>query len=159
MYYGNKGITGPTQNAPGVWSNGFREVWHLAETSGGTVADSTARYAGTASAGVNQNPATEKIDGADGLNGSSGVLTLNDGTVTVNSSFTFEGWFYLGAAPANGAYAGVLTKHRDEPATEDWVGLYATHDDGGGCPEPCLMFGWGYNAGRGGNLKGTRPRS
>ena len=49
MYYGNTAITSPTANPTGVWSNGYREVWHLAETSGGTVADSTSSgFTGTA---------------------------------------------------------------------------------------------------------------
>ena len=156
MYYGNIGIIGPTQNAAGVWSNGFREVWHLHETSGGTVADSTSSgYTGTVSGGVNQNPATEKIDGADGFDGSSGVLILNDGTLTANSSLTFEGWFYLSADLVSPVWPGIVTKYRDFPGTMDWVGLYANYDTLYGCSYPCLALGWGYADGRGGNLSST----
>ncbi len=156
MYYGNSKITTPTQNAAGVWSNGFREVWHLHETSGGTVADSTSSgYTGTASAGVNQNPATEKIDGADGFDGSSGVLILNDGTLTANSSLTLEAWFYLSADLVSPVWPGIVTKYREFPGTMDWVGLYANYDTTYGCTYPCLALGWGYAAGRGGNLSST----
>jgi hypothetical protein len=48
MYYGNPEVTAPTANKAGVWINNFREVWHLNETAGGTVADSTSSgYSGT----------------------------------------------------------------------------------------------------------------
>jgi len=152
MYYGNPEVTSPTANKTGVWINNFREVWHLHETAGGTVADSTSSgYSGTASAGVNQNPATEKIDGADGFNGSTGLETLNDGTMTANSSFTLESWFYLNAAIPNGAYLPVPSKHREAPATNDWIGLYAVNTG-----TPRLMFGWGNT---GGNLNGTTTLS
>jgi len=154
MHYGNSGITAPTQNAPGVWSNGFREVWHLHETSGGTVADSTASaYTGTASAGVNQNATTEKIDGADEFNGTTGALTLSDGTLTANSPFTIDAWFRLRNLPVAGAYAGIVTKNRNQTEPiDDWVGIYAVD----GSPT-VLTLGWGWDESQGGNLSGTTP--
>ena len=99
---------------------------------------------------MNQNPATQKIDGADGFNGTTTAYeTLNDGTLTANSSLTLEGWFYLTALP-NGAFIPVPEKHRDAPSSQDWVGLYAV----GGATSGTLLFGWGNT---GGNLAGVTP--
>jgi hypothetical protein len=159
IYYGNASISSSTQHKNQVWSNGFREVWHLHETSGG-VSDSASNYTGTVQAGVNQNPATEKIDGADGFDGSTNAYeTLNDGTITANTPLTLESWFYLTTVPADGAFISFPSKHREYSGTNDWVGLYAERDTTGvdhaspwGRAYPALTFGWGNS---GGNLLGS----
>ena len=111
-------------------------------------------YYGTAAAGVNQNPATEKIGGADGFDGSTNAYeTLNDGTLPANSPFTLEGWFYLQEAIPDGAYLPIPEKNRDYPSSQDWVGLYAVYDTNWVGPYPILSFGWGST--KGGNLDGT----
>ena len=43
MYYGNSGITSSTQNAAGVWSNGYEAIYHLHDDWN----DSTGSHNGT----------------------------------------------------------------------------------------------------------------
>ncbi|MBN1188530.1 MAG: DUF2341 domain-containing protein [Dehalococcoidales bacterium] len=96
MYYGNASVSSQ-QNPGDVWNEDFRAVWHLDETGGTTISDSTAYYNdGTASNVILDT--TGKIDGGDRFNGSSSYTNLGDNAsldFAVESSFTIEGWFRL----------------------------------------------------------------
>lgn len=76
MYYGNSAITTDSQNAAGVW-NPFVGVWHLNDTSGTTVVDST---------GVNDGTRIGATMGASGQ---------------INNAFDFDGTNDYIALPAD----------------------------------------------------------
>jgi hypothetical protein len=62
MYYGNP-IASDQSNPPGVWTNGYRGVWHLSETSGYALDSTFYSTNGTISGTLTQGD-TGKIDGA-----------------------------------------------------------------------------------------------
>jgi hypothetical protein len=62
MYYGNP-IASDQSNPPGVWTNGYRGVWHLSETSGVALDSTFYGTDGTIMGTVTQGD-TGKIDGA-----------------------------------------------------------------------------------------------
>jgi predicted ribosomally synthesized peptide with SipW-like signal peptide len=94
LYYGNSSC-GNQQNSSGVWNSGYKAVWHMDETSGTTIIDSTSNgNTGTPNGGVTLN-ATGKIVGGEGFDGIDDWT--NPGTSSslnfgANASFTIEGW-------------------------------------------------------------------
>ena len=133
MYYGNPGITSPTQNKAAVWDSNYMEVWHLAE-SGGYATDSTSHnYVGSITNDPNVTRQAAKIGGGYHFGGSSYIVT-NDGQLTVpNAPLTMEAWFYLDSVPQS--WVGIVTKNRDvQPCTASqppchWAGV-ATGNSG-----------------------------
>ncbi|HUK38389.1 MAG TPA: DUF2341 domain-containing protein [Methanomicrobiales archaeon] len=96
MYYGNSAAANQ-QNAAGVWSNGYRAVWHLDEGGTGARADSSGNgnslkprnYMGV------EGTAGE-IGGADSLNGAQKYLeSTNNIGITGSSSRTITFWAKL----------------------------------------------------------------
>ena len=146
MYYGDP-ASPDQQDVPGVWTNGYVEVWHLDETSG-TIYDSTSNgYTGTPSGTINQN-ATGKIDGADDFLGPSTTTwhTLADGNFGNNAPFTLSAWFRFDTSTT---WAGIVTKGRE--TGHDWVGLWANGTQ--------YVFGWDWQGGKGGNVNGATTLS
>ena len=144
MYYGDPG-SADQQDIPGVWTNGYVEVWHLDETSG-TVYDSTSNsFTGTPSGTINQN-ATGKIDGADDFLGPSTTTwhTLADGNFGNNAALTISAWFRFDTSTT---WAGIVTKGRE--IDHDWVGLWANGTQ--------YVFGWDWRVG--GNVNGATTLS
>jgi len=63
MYYGKSGLTCDPSNPAGVWSNRYRGVWHLHDTSGSTK-DSTSYNTDGVLSGTYTRGATGEIDNA-----------------------------------------------------------------------------------------------
>ena len=103
MYYGNPGAANQ-QNAASVWSNGYKDVWHLDEGGTGPRADSTGsgnnlntrNYKGT-------EGTTGQISGADSLDGTSKYLeSANNVGITGSTARTISFWAKLGNTNRNG---------------------------------------------------------
>jgi hypothetical protein len=94
VYYGNSSC-GNQQNPSGVWNSSYKAVWHMSETSGTTIKDSTSNgNTGTPNGGVNLD-ATGKIDGGDSFDGIDDWTNLGTSSPLnfgANSPFTVEGW-------------------------------------------------------------------
>jgi predicted ribosomally synthesized peptide with SipW-like signal peptide len=96
MYYGNASASSQ-QNATAVWDSNFLAVWHMDETTGTSVGDSTTHGNNGTPTGVTLNT-TGINDGADGFNGTSAYTSLGTGSslnFAANSAFTIDGWFNL----------------------------------------------------------------
>jgi hypothetical protein len=86
MYYGNAGITSSTQNAPGVWSNGYEAVYHLHDDWN----DSTGSH--NATGGQTQGYASGPIaNGVDFEGSSSDYIDIGTWSVS-GSALTMEAW-------------------------------------------------------------------
>ena len=129
-FWGNPAASRPAYTTNGAtWANGYRVVWHLAETNG-PVRDSTGRgNNGTVLGGVNRK-GQGKVDGAYVFDGTDGyVLAGQNLGISGDAEFTMEAWIYW-TAPAWGvnypAFMGM-----NNPGTAD-QGLSFTVN--GGCP-------------------------
>ncbi|MGI5869738.1 MAG: DUF2341 domain-containing protein [Kiritimatiellia bacterium] len=96
MEYGNPAAA-DAQSPSAVWNSGFEAVWHMDETSGATVADSTANARNGVPTGVALDTAGQ-INGADGFGGTSRTRLPGVAIVPVTGSFTFESWVYVGSS-------------------------------------------------------------
>ena len=97
MEYGNPAAT-DAQSPAAVWSSNFRAVWHMDETSGTAVGDSTGNgWNGVASATVMRD-LTGAVNGADGYVDGVGYTSLSSGAIipTGSTAFTFESWIWVG---------------------------------------------------------------
>jgi len=95
MYYGNSEISSPTQNPVGVWSNNYKGVWHLQETSGSYL-DSTGNN-NTGTATVTSRTATARIGTNAPLFDSATSNNINCGTgssLDFSGDMTLEAWIY-----------------------------------------------------------------
>jgi len=86
MWYGNDCITTSTQNAPGVWSNGYEAVYHLHDDWN----DSTGSHNGTS--GQTQGYASGQIANGVDFEGSTSDY-INIGTWSVSgNALTLQAW-------------------------------------------------------------------
>ncbi len=86
MFYGNECITTSTQNAPGVWSNGYEAVYHLHDDWN----DSTGSHNGTG--GQTQGYVSGQIaNGVDFEGGNSDYINIGTWSVT-NDKLTLQAW-------------------------------------------------------------------
>jgi hypothetical protein len=102
MYYGNCGISCPTENPAGVWSANYKGVWHLKETPtvDSYAYDSTSYNNDcTFKAGMtSDDQVSNKIDGSLDFDGSvDDYLDAGSDTslIIYDSDFTFEAWAKL----------------------------------------------------------------
>ena len=99
MYYGNSGASNQ-QNATGVWDSNFAGVWHLKETSGTVIGDSTSNAnTGTPTDDGEGNPTVTldtagQINGADGFDGdlSSHINVSDNSSLDLPTTGTLEAW-------------------------------------------------------------------
>jgi len=99
MEYGNPAAA-DAQSPSAVWNSGFQAVWHMDETSGTAVGDSTGNgWNGTATSGVLRNSVT-KINGADRYPDSANNYTkVKTGNIIgTGTDVTFESWVYVSAS-------------------------------------------------------------
>jgi hypothetical protein len=93
MYYGNSTMSS-RQNSTGVWSNNYRGVWHLSETSGNALDSTSYGTSGTVTGTVTRG-STGKADGAYNF-GSNGQINFGnpvDGHLDFGTgSFTISFW-------------------------------------------------------------------
>ncbi|MGD9395580.1 MAG: DUF2341 domain-containing protein, partial [Candidatus Thorarchaeota archaeon] len=125
MYYGNSETTN-LEYPFAVWSNNYRGVWHLGETSGGSGAfrDSTS----------NSNHGTDAGSPTLGIIGPIGNAILFDGLDdTINCGngpsltipgdvMTIEAWAYLNEDTAPQWGAGIAEKAMSYSLIQDWDG-------------------------------------
>jgi len=150
MFYGHATCL-DGENVNGTWDVGgsptdyYREVFHLHETSGTHYDSTSSGYTG-ATVGTVYQDRTGKIDGVDEFVGpSESRLSLSDGTLTANSPFTIEGWFYIETHQT--VWVGLVNKGREvEP---DWVGLGIAWQD----PDNKICSYWDYR--NGSNMYGS----
>jgi hypothetical protein len=145
IYYGNTSLAeGSNQwNAAGVWSNNFREVFHLHEASGTLYDSTTSGYTGTAGVNVTQG-VDGKISKAVDFDGSANShVTLSDGSMAGNQIWTMSAW--VRADAILGEWDAIVHKGRD--SDDDWQGLWINGSNR-------LSLGW-EAAGGGGNVDGS----
>ncbi|CAB1057424.1 Beta-galactosidase (EC [Olavius sp. associated proteobacterium Delta 1] len=120
MYYGDSGVSAPTENPSGVWDSNYVGVWHLEETTG-THYDSTS-YGnnGTPGGGVTQD-ASGKIDGADDFDGNDDRIEIGT-TGFSTANMTFSAWVRVDALENNSYLFG----HTTQPAYADRIQIYAS---------------------------------
>jgi hypothetical protein len=122
LYYGNAS-SGNQQNPTGVWNSAYQGVWHLNETSGTSINDSTSNHnTGMAQSGVTVN-ATGQIDGAESFNGTTGWTSLGTSSTLnfgVGAPFTIEGWFKT--TDSYGSIVSFRSSTNDNPVIDICVG-------------------------------------
>jgi len=130
VFYGDSGITGPTQNVNGTWNTNFKGVWHM-NTGSSPQADSTTTPANAAHTGtpLPTAGATGKISTGVSTSGTTGAGYLDYGPSTkfnwtASDTFTYQGWFNT---------------------IDDYGPLYSQRDNGAGNPDVEITVG--YNGG------------
>jgi len=95
VYYGNAGAA-EQQNKAGVWSNGYKGVWHLADNAASAaVADSSGNgFTGTNQANTNAKTTAGKMGAALAYNGSTDFTSVasSAGLGSGLSGFTISAW-------------------------------------------------------------------
>jgi RHS repeat-associated protein len=90
MFYGNSSITTAQNNSASVWDSNYMGVWHLGETAGSTIYDSTSNALnGTA---INIAPEAGQVDGAQNFSGQGSYINEPSGFADFTNGFTFELW-------------------------------------------------------------------
>lgn len=101
MYYGNGSIS-DGQDSDNTWDSDFEAVWHMDETSGTTIDDSTALARnGTKKSATEPGSITGKVDGAQNFDGTDDFV--NAGTtidLSGTAAMTLSAWVDLDTAPA-----------------------------------------------------------
>jgi len=97
LYYKNPSATqygeGDTYGAENVWTNGYKGVWHLQESTGTTLTDSTASDADMTTSGSPTLSATGKIGkGVDFEASSSQRATSTDADLQITGDHTIQAW-------------------------------------------------------------------
>jgi len=96
MYYGNS-TTSSRENPNGVWSNNYKGVWHLSESSGNAFDSTSYSQSGTVSGTVTRG-SPGKADGAYdfGTNGQINFGDPADGHLDFGTgSFTISYWLNI----------------------------------------------------------------
>ena len=98
IYYGNSTCSSQ-ENIPGVWDSDYVGVWHLCETSGTTIYDSTMyELNGTANSQITLNQAG-KIGRSVDVDPSTGSIDSDVNLPATYSTWTVEGWLQLDSTP------------------------------------------------------------
>src|SRR3989338_7541347 len=97
MYYGGPNSGATNQNPTGVWDTNYKGVWHMKETSGTTVKDSTSNaFDGTKKTATEPDPSsTSKINGGQNFDGTDDYVYTPDNTalhMNQATSMTFSAW-------------------------------------------------------------------
>ena len=110
MYYGNGSATSQ-QDATNVWDTNYKAVWHLKETSGTTLNDSTSNTnTGTATNGAGLNQ-TGQINGAVNFDGVNDFVSVADAnSLDITSQLTVSLWLQADTFPAASGYDDLLIK-------------------------------------------------
>ncbi|MCG6982642.1 MAG: DUF2341 domain-containing protein, partial [Deltaproteobacteria bacterium] len=115
MYYGKSGITCDPSNPAGVWSNSYRGVWHLHDTSGDTQDSTSYNTDGTFSGTVSRG-ATGEIDNAFDVGyqgevnwGDPGDGHLDGGT----GSWTVSLWTNIDSNRGSGSWEKIINKGKN----------------------------------------------
>jgi hypothetical protein len=108
MWYNNANIAAAyLGNATGAWDSNYQGVWHLANGSTLSAADSTANAnTGTISGAT---ATTGEIDGGASFNGSTAYITFgNPASLQITGNITTEAWINMTAWPSQGHGYGLL---------------------------------------------------
>jgi hypothetical protein len=104
MYYGNPGSSTSRQSPAGVWTNGYRGVWHLSENPAGTapqMKDSTTPSENGTSSGsmTSGDQVPGFISGSLDFDGSNDVITTGDAAGSP-SAITVSAWIKHDTLPS-----------------------------------------------------------
>lgn len=139
LYYGGgHAIAAP----PGVWTNGYRRVWHFARAA---PRDAVTR-AGVEAEGASppQLAAAGKVGPSHRFGGpATSWISGKVPAMTDNEPFTLSAWVY--PETTGNRWIGLVTRNRANAAYEDWIGLWIA-------PSGKVSFGWGWKPPRNGNL-------
>ncbi|MHA2163890.1 MAG: DUF2341 domain-containing protein, partial [Candidatus Thorarchaeota archaeon] len=94
MYYGNSAVNSQ-ENPEGVWNNNYAGVWHLSETSGGSLAikDSTANYNHGTDYGTVELGISGQIDGGIGIDAYADYISIADSnSLDITTNLTLSVW-------------------------------------------------------------------
>ncbi len=119
VYYGNSGAA-DQQNVAGVWSSSYAGVWHMDETSGTTIDDSTSTSDAIKLAAAEPAASTGgQIDGAQDFDGTNDVATASDvAGLDLTNAGTIEVWISADdTTSAESAFSGWTSK-TPPPGTE-----------------------------------------
>ena len=137
MYYGNGSATSQ-QDATGVWDSNYKAVYHLKETSGTSVADSTSNANnGTKTAATEPNPVTGQISGAQDFDGTNDIIQIADAaSLDITGAGTIEAWI---RRDVSGAWHSIVAKgNTSTDAAHNYT--FEIEDTAGGNQ---LSGGWG----------------
>jgi YD repeat-containing protein len=102
LFYGNSSITTDHSNKTAVWDANYVGVWHLANGTTLSGADSTSNAYNLTN--HNGTPATTgQVDGAASFNGSNNYLSNSVLSISAGSSITISFWNYVAAANQSGS--------------------------------------------------------
>src|SRR3972149_5835990 len=104
MYYGNGSATSQ-QDATNVWDTNYKAVYHLKETSGTSMTDSTSNAnTGTKTAATEPNPVTTgQINGAQDFDGVNDTITGSSTSLNITgTTITMSAWVNLDSLPGAG---------------------------------------------------------
>ncbi len=96
MYYGNNSAS-DAQAASSVWDSNYKAVWHLKETSGTTLADSTSNSATSTKLASNTPAPTASGQIGGGQSYNSDSYSTNT-KITLASGLTYEAWVKTSSA-------------------------------------------------------------
>jgi len=122
LYYGNPSV-GSQQNSVAIWDPNYRMVQHHEENSG-TRIDSTSNLSNLTPSGGVAKSASERIDGADSLDGVTGSLRSTSFSLYGQKEIMMEAWVNINSLPAVARYAKSHMYGRSLPAPLYWYGLY-----------------------------------
>ena len=105
----------------GVWDDNFAGVWHMEETSGVTIADSTIRNnVGTKRAETEPNPSTSgQIAGAQTFDGNNDYVQVGtSSTLNPSSAMTVDAWVFI----SNNSNYGTIFGRWNNSTNSYWIG-------------------------------------
>jgi biopolymer transport protein ExbB len=101
LYFGNAAAP-DQQDAPAVWDSNYLGVWHLGETAGTTIADSTAlNRDGTKTGAATPSADTGMIGGGQKFGGTVDGISIGNGDDLDVQTITFETWIQVSACPTD----------------------------------------------------------
>lgn len=96
LYFGNP-ASPDQQNVAAVWDSAYVGVWHLGETAGTTIVDSTGKHPGTKTAATSPAPAPGMIGGGQLFDGDGDGISIGNDAMLDIPSITFETWIQVPA--------------------------------------------------------------
>jgi len=107
MCYGDATISTDQSNQHGVWNSFYKMVWHFPNGSTLSATDSTSN--GNNGAIGTPTATTGQVDGGALFDNSTGVITMNNATLTAGKSFSVAWWENVTSNAGGGRFSFVAT--------------------------------------------------